>query len=160
MADLRITDLPVLPEADVAATDVIPVADVSASETKKVTTKDLIEAGVALIDNGSIPAAKLSAISPASLGTSTLAAQFIAGPTATTGTFAARVIAAGDLPIATAAVTGTVSVGAGLAISSSLYLGHHWRHQRPNRFRANRQRRWCCQPHQQRYSAKPEWLYH
>ena len=117
MADLRITDLPVLPEADVAATDVIPVADVSASETKKVTTKDLIEAGVALIDNGSIPAAKLSAISPASLGTSTLAAQFIAGPTATTGTFAARVIAAGDLPIATAAVTGTVSVGAGLAVT-------------------------------------------
>jgi hypothetical protein len=117
MADLRITDLPALPEVDVAATDVLPIADVSASETKKITAKDLVEAGVALIDNGSIPAAKLAAINPASLGTSTVAAQFIAGPTATTGTFAARNIAAGDLPIATAAVTGTVSVGAGLAVT-------------------------------------------
>lgn len=117
MADLRITDLPALPEGDVAATDVLPIADVSASETKKVTAKDLVEAGVALIDNGSIPAAKLAAINPASLGTSTVAAQFIAGPTATTGAFAARIIAPGDLPIATAGALGAVSVAAGLGVT-------------------------------------------
>jgi hypothetical protein len=117
MADLRITDLPLLVEADVAANDVLPIADVSASETKKVTVKDLTEAGVALIDNGSIPSAKLASLSPALLGNSSAAAQFIAGPTATTGAFAARVIAAGDLPIATAAARGAVSIGAGLAVT-------------------------------------------
>lgn len=118
MADLRITDLVALPEGDVAATDVLPIADVSASETKKVTAKDLVEAGVALIDNGSIPAAKLSSISPASLGNSSAPAQFIAGPTATTGAFAARTIAAGDLPLATTSSAGAVVVGTGLGISS------------------------------------------
>ena len=118
MADLRITDLTALPEGDVAATDVLPIADVSASETKKVTTKDLFEAGAALADNGSIPSAKLSAISPANLGNSTSAAQFIAGPTATTGAFAARIIAPGDLPLATAATVGAVRIGTGITVSS------------------------------------------
>ena len=118
MADLRITDLAALPEGDVAATDVLPIADVSASETKKVTAKDLVEAGVALIDDASIPSAKLAAITPANLGNSSAAAQFIAGPTATTGAFAARTIAAGDLPLATAAAAGAVIVGTGLSVSS------------------------------------------
>jgi hypothetical protein len=118
MADLRITDLTALPEGDVAATDVLPIADVSASETKKVTAKDLFEAGAALADNGSIPSAKLSAITPANLGNSSAAAQFIAGPTATTGAFAARTIAAGDLPLATTAAAGAVVVGTGLGVSS------------------------------------------
>lgn len=118
MADLRITDLTALPEGDVAATDVLPIADVSASETKKVTAKDLFEAGAALADNGSIPSAKLSAITPSSLGNSSAAAQFIAGPTATTGAFAARTIAAGDLPLATTAAAGAVVVGTGLGVSS------------------------------------------
>lgn len=118
MADLRITDLTALPEGDVAATDVLPIADVSASETKKVTAKDLFEAGAALADNGSIPSAKLSAITPANLGNSSSAAQFIAGPTATTGAFAARVIAPGDLPLATAATVGAVRIGTGITVSS------------------------------------------
>ena len=115
MADLRITDLPAL--TNVAAGDFVPVADVSASETKKVTAKDLVQVGVGLIDNASIPAAKLAAINPASLGTSTAAAQFIAGPTATTGAFAARTIASGDLPLATTAAAGAVVIGAGLSVS-------------------------------------------
>lgn len=118
MADLRITDLTALPEGAVAASDVLPIADVSASETKKVTAKDLFEAGAALADNGSIPSAKLSAISPANLGNSSSAAQFIAGPTATTGAFAARVIAPGDLPLATAATVGAVRIGTGITVSS------------------------------------------
>jgi hypothetical protein len=118
MADLRITDLPLLVEADVAATDVLPIADISASATKKVTVKDLTEAAVTLIDNGSIPSAKLASISPALLGNSSAAAQFIAGPTATTGAFAARTIAAGDLPIATVSTVGGVSVSTGLSITA------------------------------------------
>ena len=81
MADLKISALNELAEADVASTDVLPIADVSASETKKVTVKSLVEQGVDLIDNASIPAAKLSAISPSSLGSSSGAKEFIAGPT-------------------------------------------------------------------------------
>ena len=62
MPDLEISNLPSLPEAGIAATDPLAIADLSASETKKVTVKDLIEAGVALIDAGSIPSAKVAAL--------------------------------------------------------------------------------------------------
>ena len=62
MPDLEISNLPALAEAGVAANDPLAIADVSASETKKVTVKDLIEAGVALIDAGSIPSAKVAAL--------------------------------------------------------------------------------------------------
>ena len=87
MADLKISALNELAEADVASTDVLPIADVSASETKKVTVKSLVEQGVDLIDNASIPAAKLSAISPSSLGSSSGAKEFIAGPTGAGGAY-------------------------------------------------------------------------
>jgi len=60
MADLQITGLQALPEASVQATDVLALADLSASETKKITVKNLIAAGVALIDNGDIPFGKLA----------------------------------------------------------------------------------------------------
>jgi len=59
MADLQITGLQALPEASVQANDVLALADLSASETKKITVKNLIAAGVALIDNGDIPSGKL-----------------------------------------------------------------------------------------------------
>lgn len=59
MADLRISQLPALAGADLSATDLLAVADVSASETKKLTSKDLIQYGVTLIDGNSIPGAKL-----------------------------------------------------------------------------------------------------
>jgi len=62
MPDLEISNLPSLAEASVQATDPLPIADLSASETKKVTVKDLIEAGVALIDAASIPAAKVGTL--------------------------------------------------------------------------------------------------
>ena len=62
MPDLEISNLPSLAEAGVAATDPLAIADLSASETKKVTVKDLIEAGVALIDAASIPAAKVGTL--------------------------------------------------------------------------------------------------
>ena len=60
MADLRVTELPVLAGTDLAATDVLPVADLSASETRKLTAKELVQNGVALIDNGSLPGVKLA----------------------------------------------------------------------------------------------------
>ena len=59
MADQRITQLAQLLEGDVGATDLLPIVDVSASETKKVTAKDLFEAGAALADPGSVPLAKV-----------------------------------------------------------------------------------------------------
>lgn len=72
MADQRITQLNQLPEASVAATDVLPIVDISASETKKVTAKDLFEAGAALADSASIDLAKLDQASVTKLGTSAL----------------------------------------------------------------------------------------
>lgn len=59
MADTRISALTRLPEADLSATDLLPVSDLSASETKAITTKDLFQGGLALIDPGSIPIGKL-----------------------------------------------------------------------------------------------------
>ena len=73
MSDQRITQLTALPKAGVAATDVLPIADVSASQTKKVTAKDLVDAGLDLIDLGSIDIDKLDQASTTKLGTTALA---------------------------------------------------------------------------------------
>jgi hypothetical protein len=59
--DSRITELPALAGADLMAIDQLAVADLSASETKKVSSKDLIQNGVKLIDDGTLPGAKLVA---------------------------------------------------------------------------------------------------
>jgi hypothetical protein len=121
MADQKITALTELAEADVASTDVLPIADVSASETKKVSVKSLVEQGVDLIDDASIPAAKLSAISPSSLGSSSGAKEFIAGPTGAGGAYSSRVIAATDLPAATASALGGAAAGTGLTSTSGTF---------------------------------------
>jgi len=60
MADLRITELTALASADLAATDPLAVADLSASETKKITAKDFTQKAVTLIDDASIPSAKVN----------------------------------------------------------------------------------------------------
>jgi len=73
VADQRITQLTQLTEADVAAADVLPIVDISSSETKKVTAKDLFEAGAALADAASIGLAKLDQSSATKLGTTALA---------------------------------------------------------------------------------------
>lgn len=73
MADQRITELTQLIEADVAATDVLPIVDISASETKKITAKDLFEAGAALADNFSIDLSKLDQGSATKIDTAALA---------------------------------------------------------------------------------------
>ncbi len=73
MADQRITQLTALPKASVAANDVLPISDISASETKKVTAKDLVAAGIDLVDAGEIDLAKLDQASATKLGTTALA---------------------------------------------------------------------------------------
>ena len=73
MADQRITQLNQLSEANVAAVDVLPIVDISASETKKVTAKDLFEAGATLADASSIDLAKLDQSSATKIGTTALA---------------------------------------------------------------------------------------
>ena len=73
MSDQRITQLTSLPKAGVAATDVLPIADISASQTKKVTAKDLVDAGLDLIDVSSIDIDKLDQASTTKLGTTALA---------------------------------------------------------------------------------------
>lgn len=80
MADLRVSELPVLTGTDLAATDVLPVADLSASETKKLTSKELIQNGIALIDNGTIQGIKLAAdsVTAAQLGPDSVTASELA----------------------------------------------------------------------------------
>ena len=63
MSDLQITQLTSLPEAGIQSADVAAVADISASETKKVTIKDFVAAGITLIDDASIPGAKIGVLS-------------------------------------------------------------------------------------------------
>ena len=67
MADLQITGLNQLPEADIAIGDELAVADVSATETKKVTVKDLVNAvvtasGTSFLADGAIPGAKIGTL--------------------------------------------------------------------------------------------------
>ena len=81
MADLRISQLPPLTGAILQADDALPIVDVSASETKKVTSKDLVQSGIALIDDGSIPSEKFNYTVPAgSIGTTELADGSVTAP--------------------------------------------------------------------------------
>jgi hypothetical protein len=73
MADQKITQLTALSEAGLAANDVLPIADITASETKKITAKDLVEGGIALADSGSIDLIKLNQSSTTKLGATSLA---------------------------------------------------------------------------------------
>ncbi len=68
MADQRITQLTALSKAGAAANDVVPIADISASETKKITLKDLVAAGIDLVDAGEIDLEKLDQTSVTKLG--------------------------------------------------------------------------------------------
>ena len=111
MADLRISDLAPLAGSDLAANDEVPITDTSASETKKISAKELIQSGVGLVDAGSIPVDKIAG---GGLGTTTAPAQFLAGPTDTAGQVSARVIVGTDLPAASVTERGGISIGTGL----------------------------------------------
>jgi hypothetical protein len=165
-------------ETTPAASDVLPIYSISGSDTKKIRVDDLIEEGVNLIANASIPAAKvnLSGISGTNLTAGTVAAskldtstipatggvtvsnnnlQLVA-PTSpivrnagtgslehatsgvTAGTYTkvtvdtkghvtvGATLAGGDVPIATSAVIGGVSIPAngGLALTGGGALSH------------------------------------
>ena len=58
MADQRIDQLNA--ETTPAAADVLPVFSIAASDTKKITVKNLVQQGVALVDDASIPVAKVN----------------------------------------------------------------------------------------------------
>lgn len=73
MADQRITQLNELSKAGVAATDVLAIVDISGSETKKVTAKNLVDAGLDLIDTSSVDLDKLDQASATKLGTTAIA---------------------------------------------------------------------------------------
>ena len=77
MADLRITELTSLAGGDLSATDPLPIADLSASQTKKITAKAFVQQAVSLIDNASIPSAKVdfTGISGTQLSAGTVAAS-------------------------------------------------------------------------------------
>ena len=59
MADLKISELGALAGANLATGDELAIVDTSASETKKITLQNLIESGVDLIADDSIPGAKI-----------------------------------------------------------------------------------------------------
>ena len=77
MADSRITELNELLGANLAANDVLPVSDVSASETKKIKAKSLIEGGVALADAAFIDLIKLNQSSVTKIGGAAIASGSI-----------------------------------------------------------------------------------
>jgi len=73
MANQRIDQLNA--ETTPAAADVLPVFSIAASDTKKITVKNLVQQGAALVDDASIPVAKvnLSGISGTNLSAGTVA---------------------------------------------------------------------------------------
>ena len=72
MADQRITELTELTKVGVAQNDVLPISDITASETKKVTVKNLVDAGLDLISTSSIDLDKLDQSSTLKIGTTAL----------------------------------------------------------------------------------------
>jgi hypothetical protein len=74
LPDLEISNLPALAGTSLQGTDPVAVADLSAAETKKITVKDFLEGGFDLVDDATIPAAKISGstISAGSVGTTEL----------------------------------------------------------------------------------------
>jgi len=87
MADKRIPDLNALAQADIASADLALLWDVSASESKKTTVTELINAGLALVADGTIPSGKIlfaaGAIVTASIADSGVTAAKIASDAVT-----------------------------------------------------------------------------
>ena len=77
MADQRITELVELPQGGVSSNDVLPIADVSASQTKKVQVKSLIQAGFNLADASTLDISKINQASTAKLGAAAIGTNVI-----------------------------------------------------------------------------------
>ena len=103
MPDLEISNLPAIAEAAVASADELALADGSASETKKVTVKDLVAAGVALIDDADIPAAKVAGpfaantVATATIQNDAVNADKLATDSVTADAIAANAVGASEL---------------------------------------------------------------
>ena len=136
MADQRITQLTALTASGVADIDVLPIVDISASETKKVTAKDLVTAGVALINSSTIDIAKINQASATKLGTTSLADDVITAAKLAddSSVSTASVVPSGDnfegrlwinttdktVQVYDAAVFSPIKVGAGNYLSASI----------------------------------------
>jgi len=59
MQDLKITELPPMPSMDLRAADPLAIASLGASETRKITAKELMDHGVLLLEPRAIPGDKL-----------------------------------------------------------------------------------------------------
>lgn len=116
MADLKITDLSALAVGDVASGDVLAIVDLSANETKKVTSADLLEAGVDFLSAGAIPIAKVDTTGitlPAnSVGSSQISTGAVDSDELATGSVTNAKLASGSL---TASKFGTQSANVVLA---------------------------------------------
>jgi hypothetical protein len=73
MADQRITELVELSQGAVASGDVLPIVDISASQTKKIAVKSLIQAGFGLADSSTLDIAKINQGSTTKIGTTAIA---------------------------------------------------------------------------------------
>ena len=101
MANQRIDQLNA--ETAPAAADVLPIYSIAGSDTKKITVKNLVQQGAALVDDASIPAAKIN---------------FAGGAGAVDGTqITAGTVAASKLNTSTIPATGGITVS-----SSNLQL--------------------------------------
>ena len=78
MADQRITQLNEVSKAGVTANDVLAI--VSGSETKKVTAKNLVDAGLDLVDANSIDLNKLDQSSTTKIDTAAIADDAVTTP--------------------------------------------------------------------------------
>ncbi len=84
MADTEISNLVELSGASLADGDPIAIVDASASETKKITAKNFLQSGVSLIDDGSIPAAKVASVGTSQLDATSVTSTELATDAVTT----------------------------------------------------------------------------
>lgn len=108
MPDREISKLPELPLASLQATDPLAIADLSASETKKITAKSLVQASLSLVDDASIPLIKVDTTASGVLPGSSLTDRSVAGVKLQLDTVTAAEIAAGAV---TGGPTGEIALG-------------------------------------------------
>ena len=120
MPSLEISRMPNLAGADLQSSDPVVVADLSASESKKLTVKNLVQYGAALVDAASIPSDRITSPLPANyVATTSIQDRATTSIKIAIGTIVSTNIAADGLAeanyaggsvstraIATAAVTG------------------------------------------------------
>lgn len=125
MADLKITELPALPGASIAADDVAPVADISASETKKITIGDFFTEGISrLVSDASIPGSKIetSSLTSTQLAANSVGATQLAANSVDTAALQTDSVsgAAGAKATIIAGSIGTADLATGAITSSKI----------------------------------------